>query len=94
MKEKEEPCTAVALKYDVSEDTAPVVVAKGRGWLADRIVALAREAGVPVREDPELVEYLSVLDLYQEIPPQLYEVVAEILAFVYRLDKKYQEGQA
>lgn len=77
---------AVALKYDPDKDRAPVVAAKGAGLLAERIIELARETGVPVREDPELVRYLAALDLYQEIPPQLYEVVAEILAFVYRMD--------
>lgn len=80
---------AIALKYEPEEHQAPVVVAKGKGLLAERIMEMAREAGVPLREDPQLAEYLSALDLYQEIPPQLYEVVAEILAFVYRMDKTY-----
>lgn len=79
---------AVALGYEAGEDEAPRVLAKGQGFIAEKIEELAREAGVPVKEDRELVEYLSALNLYQEIPPFLYEVVAEVLAFVYRLDRK------
>ncbi|MGE5398427.1 MAG: EscU/YscU/HrcU family type III secretion system export apparatus switch protein [Chitinophagales bacterium] len=88
MKEKISEKKAVALKYDQERDMAPMLVAKGKGYLAERIEDLARETGIPVRKDPELVNYLNALDLYQEIPPFLYEVVAEILAFVYRLDGK------
>jgi len=60
------------------------------GLLAERIIELARQSGVYVQEDAQLVQYLAALDLYQEIPPQLYEVVAEVLAFVYRMDKDYR----
>jgi flagellar biosynthesis protein len=56
--------------------------------VADRIMALAKEHNVPLREDPQLVEILSTLDLYQEIPPELYRAVAEILAFVYKMTNK------
>lgn len=79
---------AVALRYDPEEHEAPVVTAKGKGYLAERIIELARQSGVPVKEDPQLVEYLGLLDIGQEIPPELYQVVAEILAFVYRLGRK------
>lgn len=79
---------AVALGYDKEQDEAPRVVAKGKGPIAEKIVEIAREAGVAVQEDEQLVDYLSALDLYQEIPPFLYEVVAEILAFVYRMDRE------
>ncbi len=79
---------AVALSYNIEEDEAPRVVAKGSGFVAEKIEILARESGVPVKQDRELVEYLSALNLYQEIPPFLYTVVAEILAFVYRLDSR------
>lgn len=81
---------AVALRYREGEDDVPVVVAKGRGYLAERIKDLARESGVPIQEDPQLVDYLMALDLYEEIPPQLYAVVAEILAYIYSMDKKYR----
>lgn len=86
--EKEPLKKAVALRYDAEEDEAPRVVATGLGFVAKRIEELARESGVPVKQDRELVEYLSALKLYEEIPPFLYTVVAEILAFVYRLDSR------
>lgn len=78
---------AVALRYDPPKDAAPVVTAKGQGVLAEKIVELARENYVPVREDRALVQTLSLLDLDQQIPPQAYLAVAEILAFLYRLDR-------
>ena len=76
---------AVALRYDPEKAPAPVVTASGRGKLAERILALARERGVPIREDPDLVALLARLDVGQVIPPELYPVIAEVLAFVYRL---------
>lgn len=82
------PKKAVALKYEPERSTAPVVVAKGQGLLAEEILQKARDAGVPVQEDASLVEVLSKLDLEQEIPPELYRLVAEILSFVYRSDRK------
>jgi flagellar biosynthesis protein len=78
----------VALRYTPGKDSAPRVVAKGRGYLADRILELARAHNIPVREDKNLVQILSRLDLDQQIPPELYRVVAEILAFVYRVGKQ------
>ena len=85
---KEKRRTAIAIKYKPGEQAAPQVVAKGQGMMAEKILALARENNVIVHEDPDLVEALSKLDIRQEIPPQLYKVVAEILMFVYRLNKK------
>lgn len=79
---------AVALRYNREEDEAPRVVAQGAGFIAEKIEELAQASGVPVKQDQELVEYLSALNLYDEIPPFLYTVVAEILAFVYRLDAR------
>src|SRR2546429_7971127 len=81
---------AVALKYDAATDTAPRVIAKGRGLVAEKIMALAREQGIPMREDPDLIQMLPQIDLDQEIPPSLYKIVAELLAFVYRLNQSYQ----
>jgi flagellar biosynthesis protein len=81
---------AIALKYDAATDNAPRVVAKGRGLVAENIIALARAQGIPMREDPDLVQMLTQIDLDQEIPPTLYKVVAELLAFVYRLNQRYQ----
>jgi len=77
-----------ALKYNHGEDRAPKVVAKGRGALAEKILDTARQHGIPIREDKTLVDILSSLDLYQEIPQELYKAVAEILAFVYALNAK------
>ena len=82
--------TAVALKYDAATDNAPRVIAKGRGLVAEKIMALAREEGIPMREDPDLIQMLTQIDLDQEIPPSLYKIVAELLAFVYRLNQSYQ----
>ena len=77
--------SAVALAYGQG-DTAPRVVAKGRGQLAQRIIERAREHGVYVHESPELVSLLLQIDLDQRIPAQLYVVVAELLAWIYRLE--------
>jgi flagellar biosynthesis protein len=77
---------AVALRYDTDRDDAPKVVAKGSGYIAERIVALAAEHELPVHEDPDLVGLLSKLEVDTEIPPNLYKAVAEVLAFVYRLN--------
>jgi flagellar biosynthesis protein len=79
---------AAALKYRHGKDSAPKLVAKGRGEIARKIIETARAHNVPVQEDKELVEFLSALDLYQEIPPELYRAVAEILAFIYSMSIK------
>jgi flagellar biosynthesis protein len=82
---------AVALKYDKSKDRAPRLTAKGSNKIAERIIELAMEKGIPVSEDPDLVGALMKLDLQDEIPKDLYKVVAEILAFAYRLNRKAME---
>ena len=74
---------AVALKYDRVKDAAPTVIAKGQGKVAENIIALALAHGVPVKDDPDLVEVLASLDISQEIPAEIYVAVAELLAFVY-----------
>lgn len=84
---------AVALKYNPAEHAAPVVAAKGQGHVAERILELARKHGVPVQEDSSLVEVLSKLDIDQEIPPELYALVAEVLSFIYRTDRKLKEWE-
>lgn len=78
---------AAALRYDSERDLAPKVIAKGSGKIAERIIEVARQHGIPIKDDPELVEILSGLELYQEIPPELYRAVAEILVFVYKITK-------
>ncbi|GGD68522.1 EscU/YscU/HrcU family type III secretion system export apparatus switch protein [Paenibacillus nasutitermitis] len=82
---------AVALKYEPGERQAPVVIAKGSGSIAEAILGKAAENGIPVQQDSSLVEVLSKLDIDQEIPPELYTLVAEILSFVYRSDRKAGE---
>lgn len=82
---------ATALKYNPENDSAPRVTAKGRGLMAERIIEIARKEGIPVNEDPDLVEALIQLNFYEEIPPVLYEAVAEILAFVYKLNRRLIE---
>lgn len=77
---------AVALIYDGERMPAPTVSASGKGKLAERIIELAREHNIPIRQDAALAELLSQLDVGQIIPPELYPVVAEVLAFVYRLE--------
>lgn len=79
---------AVALRYQPETDGAPKVTAKGKGRIAERIIEIAREHGIPVKDDPDLVEVLSKLDVDAEIPPGLYIVVAELLAFAYGVNKK------
>ena len=85
--ERSERSKAAALKYDAQVNSAPVVKARGVGAAAEKIIQIARDHNIPIREDPDLVELLVQLDLDQEIPPELYKVVAEILAFVYSLER-------
>jgi flagellar biosynthesis protein len=82
--------SAVALKYHTKQDAAPKVTAKGEGLIAERIIELAKENQVPIKEDPDLVQILSQVDINKEVPPSVYKVVAELLAFVYKLNNKYQ----
>jgi flagellar biosynthesis protein len=77
-----------ALRYDHEKDSAPKVVAKGRGIIAEKILEKAKEYNVLIKEDPDLLEAIYRLDIYQEIPENLYRVVAEILSEVYRINKK------
>ena len=79
---------AVALKYDRKKGNAPKVTATGRGEIAEKIIEIAQAHNVPVYEDKNLVEVLAALDLETEIPPELYRAVAEVLAFIYRLNSK------
>ncbi len=85
---RETPKKAAALRYDHGKDPAPKVVAKGRGKVAQKIVALAQAHGVPMKEDPHLVQILEALDVDSDIPADLYQAVAEVLVFVYRLNNE------
>lgn len=77
---------AVALHYNESADQAPRVVASGRGLVAEKIIQKAENTGVAIKEEPQLAKALVDLEVGQAIPPELYGVIAEILAFVYQLD--------
>ena len=83
---------AAALRYRQGEDIAPKLVAKGSGIIAEKIIAAAREAGVPIHEDPDLLALLMTLNIGELIPPELYTAIAEVLAFIYRINKiRYSE---
>jgi flagellar biosynthesis protein len=79
---------AVALKYNPEESSSPVVVAKGKGDTANRIINTATENNIPIQEDHSLVHLLSKLEIDESIPEELYEVVAELFAFIYQIDKE------
>ena len=83
----EQETRAVAIKYDVKNDKAPRVTAKGRSLVADRILAEARKNGIPVYQNKSLVNMLMALEIDREIPPELYRTIAEVLAHVYRIDR-------
>lgn len=83
-----------ALQYSPDESKAPKIVALGRGEVAERILEKAKESNVPVYEDSKLAHTLAEMSLGDEIPPELYEIVAEILVFVNSLDRSYGEKNA
>jgi flagellar biosynthesis protein len=82
-KEKDSKQKAVALGYELGKDQAPKVLAKGEGEMAKQIIKIAKEHGVEIREDANLVEILSVLELDEFIPLEAYAAVAEILRYIY-----------
>ncbi|WP_209122402.1 EscU/YscU/HrcU family type III secretion system export apparatus switch protein [Alkalihalobacillus sp. BA299] len=87
MKNGKKTQAAIALTYNESSDDAPRVKAKGKGFVAQEIIALAKENQIPIQEDTSLVELLSQIEINETIPSELYEVVAEVFAFIYRIDK-------
>lgn len=84
---KEKRKEAIALKYDAKSSQAPVVLAKGKGKTAENILAKAEELNIPVQKDETLTELLGQLDINQTIPEELYGAVAEVFAFVYKVDR-------
>lgn len=84
---------AVAIRYNKLEEDAPKVIASGKGHMAEKIIEVAENAGIYIREDPNLVQLLSQVDIGREIPVELYQTVAELLAFVYRIDKEFPKGK-
>jgi flagellar biosynthesis protein len=93
MERAKPPQNAVALAYQ-SGDAAPRVVAKGRGLVAEQIIERAREHGVAVHESKELVALLMQVELDDNIPPALYRAVAELLAWLYRIEAAQRNGDA
>lgn len=83
---------AVALGYEPQTDGAPRVLATGQGRIAEQILAAARANGIPIREDPVLAAALATVELDAVIPPELYAVVAQVLAYVYRVKKRVLHG--
>jgi flagellar biosynthesis protein len=88
MKHRSGQKKAIAIKYQPEIDNAPKVTAKGKGKVAEKIIEIARKHDIYIHNDPDLTEVLAHLDLNEEIPPDLYIVVAELLAFVYSLNSK------
>lgn len=84
---------AVALRYDQQKDAVPRVVASGRGPLAERIVDVAREHDIDIYEDPDLIELLSKLHVDDYIPDKLFLAVAEVMAYVYRINNRMDEAK-
>ncbi len=82
MKEK-----VVALKYDKEKNQAPIVAAKGEGKTAQKIIQIAKENGIPLKKDEDLVELLSKVELDKEVPPQMYKAIAEVFSFIYSITK-------
>ncbi|MBV8332247.1 MAG: EscU/YscU/HrcU family type III secretion system export apparatus switch protein [Candidatus Eremiobacteraeota bacterium] len=85
-RKREKRPAAAALTYDPIKPEPPQILAVGRGRTAEEIVRIAKENGVPLHEDPGLVEALAMLDVSDYIPRELYAVVAEILSYVFRVD--------
>lgn len=94
MQEKKAADKAIAILYDEQESAAPKVVAAGKGVVAEKIIATAREAGIHIQEDVNLVELLSKVEVGEEIPLELYQTVAEVLAFVYKVNERFKAKMA
>lgn len=82
---------AAALRYDNEQENAPKLIGRGSGFAAEKILALAEEHDVPITKDPTLISVLGALDVGAEIPPDLYGVIAEVLAWAYYADKQVSE---
>ncbi|MFV0436191.1 MAG: EscU/YscU/HrcU family type III secretion system export apparatus switch protein [Desulfopila sp.] len=90
--DRTQPKRAVAIIYDETlPGSAPRVVAGGRGLVAERIINTAREAGVHIHEDPNLVELLARVPTGEQIPVELYQTVADVLAFVYQVNERFKD---
>lgn len=78
----------VAISLEYSGDSAPKVSAKGSGFIAEQIIEIAKQHGIPIKQDAELTELLSQVELNQEIPPVLYEAIVQVLVFAYQVSGK------
>ena len=85
------PQEAVAIRYDRDRENAPRVVAKGKGYVAEQLLAIARRHAVPVYQNQTVTQLLMAVELDREIPPELYQAVANVLAYVYRMDGRAAE---
>ena len=86
MKQNQTKNLAISLKYSGGSNHAPKVTAKGQGWVAEKIIAMAKQRNIPIRKDKDLVALLEKIDVGREIPESLYKLVAELLAWVYQLN--------
>ena len=79
---------AAAISYDINEDEAPKIIASGQGTIAEKIIEAAREHDITIEENQDIIDILVQLNIGEEIPAELYQAVAEILSFIYRLEEK------
>jgi flagellar biosynthesis protein len=91
MKKPENQLLAAALQYEQDKDKAPKITARGKGLIAEKIIELARENGIPIQQNPGLVQILCKLDIDEEIPVELYRAIAELLAFVYSINERRRD---
>ena len=84
--------SAISLQYQKEINSAPKITAKGEGWVAEKIIEIAQERNIPIRKDKDLLNLLSEIDVGREVPESLYKVVAELLAWVYQLNKNYPDS--
>jgi len=91
MAKPEKPLKAVALSYDEQKNAAPRILAGGSGLIAETIIEKAREAGIHIQENPDLVELLAKVPIGEQIPPELYQTIAEVLAFVYSVNDRFKQ---
>jgi len=90
MAKSEKPKKAVALSYNEQQSDAPRILASGSGLIAETIIERAKEAGIHIQENPDLVELLAKVPVGEEVPPELYQTIAEVLAFVYSVNDKFK----
>ncbi len=84
---------AAALQYDIEREDAPKVTATGKGYVAEEIIERAQENNIPIQSDPTLVELLSELNINEKIPEELYQLVAEVFAYIYQVDQKVSNNR-